>query len=104
MNVDNKAIVEYLLAKNGYIDLIAHGRSMFPTILDGQRIRIRKSDSFAVGDIIGYWTEDEKSLIVHRVVYIYKNRVFTKGDNSPEIERVVKIDRVAGIYDDLSQS
>ena len=80
MNIDNKAIVEALLTENGYIDLIAHGTSMLPTIVDGEQIRITKSESFTVGDIVAYWTEDEINIIVHRIVYIHKKKgVYQRG-------------------------
>lgn len=98
MILNNREIIESLLIQNGYVDLIAHGTSMLPTISDGQQIRIRKSESFAVNDIIAYWSNDEKNVIVHRIVYIHNKKIFPKGDNNPEIERAIGIDRIIGKY------
>ena len=70
--------------------------SMKPTIEKGDKIVVKKQDSYEVGDIITYISNDE-NLITHRVMKKYENVFITKGDNNnTEDEERVEQDQIIG--------
>ena len=70
--------------------------SMKPTIEKGDKIVVKKQDSYEVGDIITYISNDE-NLITHRVMKKYGNVFITKGDNNnTEDEERVEQDQIIG--------
>lgn len=54
--------------------------SMRPELEVGDYILIKKKNNYKVGDIITY--KNNKSYITHRIVYINKNKIVTKGDSN----------------------
>lgn len=64
--------------------------SMHPTIEIGDMIIIKKIDNYKIGDIVTY-TEDNGTLITHRIIKVNENTVVTKGDynntEDPEISK-----------------
>ena len=89
------AAAAYAEAYLGLSVVVVDGRSMLPTLQTGDLVLvIRHYSSIKVGDVIvyrytgffyGYYLKD--ALIIHRVVYIYRNNgvtcYVTKGDNNP---------------------
>ena len=92
--VDSNELVRIIkeeLNERGSIVIKIHGESMIPTFCDGDIVKITKAKSINVGDIICYWLYDEnnKSIIIaHRVIFVRKNYVLTKGDNNKFIDPV----------------
>lgn len=72
-----------------------YGNSMYPTIKDGQIVTICTDKNYNIGDIIAYYVNNH--IIVHRIIFVRKNYVLTKGDNNNYIDplRVLK-ERIIG--------
>lgn len=93
MVIDNEQCIELLreeLNKKGELQLTVHGNSMLPTLKDGDMIKVEKCNEYRIGDIVVFHTIVEKQLkiIVHRVIFIRKTYVLTKGDNNDFVDPI----------------
>ena len=81
------------------IKLKIFGKSMFPSIREGDELTIEvyKDECFSLelGDIITFY--DEEALTTHRVIKVGENDVVTKGDFSLYSEIVKKSDVVGKV-------
>ena len=81
----------------GYSVLIIASPSMTGSIEAGDAIIIKKSDSYAGGDVITYFPADESFSVTHRIVRTEGNKFYTKGDaNQSEDPDPVLIEQIAG--------
>lgn len=81
----------------GYSMLIIASPSMTGAIEAGDAIIIKKSDSYAVGDVITYFPADESFSVTHRIVRTEGDKFYTKGDaNQSEDPDPVLIEQIAG--------
>lgn len=81
----------------GYSMLIVASPSMTGAIEAGDAIIIKNSDSYAVGDVITYFPEDESFLVTHRIVRMEGDKFYTKGDaNQSEDSDPVLIEQIVG--------
>ena len=81
----------------GYSMLIIASPSMTGSIEAGDAIIIKKSDSYAVGDVITYFPADESFSVTHRIVKMEGDKFYTKGDaNQSEDPDPVLIEQIAG--------
>ncbi len=81
----------------GYSMLIVASPSMTGAIEAGDAIIIKKSDSYAVGDVITYFPEDESFSVTHRIVRVEGDKFYTKGDaNQSEDSDPVLIEQIVG--------
>ena len=81
----------------GYSMLIIASPSMTGAIEAGDAIIIKKSDSYAVGDVITYFPADESFSVTHRIVRMEGDKFYTKGDaNQSEDPDPVLIEQIAG--------
>ena len=81
----------------GYSVLIIASPSMTGSIEAGDAIIIKKSDSYAVGDVITYFPADENFSVTHRIVRMEGDKFYTKGDaNQSEDPDPVLIEQIAG--------
>lgn len=81
----------------GYSMLIVASPSMTGAIEAGDAIIIKNSDSYAVGDVITYFPEDESFSVTHRIVRMEGDKFYTKGDaNQSEDPDPVLIEQIAG--------
>ena len=81
----------------GYSVLIIASPSMTGSIEAGDAIIIKKSDSYAVGDVITYFPTDESFSVTHRIVRMEGDKFYTKGDaNQSEDPDPVLIEQIAG--------
>lgn len=81
----------------GYSVLIIASPSMTGSIEAGDAIIIKKSDSYAVGDVITYFPTDESFSVTHRIVRTEGDKFYTKGDaNQSEDPDPVLIEQIAG--------
>ena len=81
----------------GYSVLIIASPSMTGAIEAGDAIIIKKSDSYAVGDVITYFPADERISVTHRIVRMEGDKFYTKGDaNQSEDPDPVLIEQIAG--------
>ena len=81
----------------GYSMLIIASPSMTGAIEAGDAIIIKNSDSYAVGDVITYFPEDESFSVTHRIVRMEGDKFYTKGDaNQSEDSDPVLIEQIVG--------
>ncbi len=81
----------------GYSMLVIASPSMTGAIEAGDAIIIKKSDSYAEGDVITYFPADESFSVTHRIVRIEGDKFYTKGDANPsEDPDPVSIEQIAG--------
>lgn len=77
------------------------GSSMFPVLLSGDKVLVKKSsiEDLTVGDII-VWSDESFQLVAHRIVFIDVSStpplLTTKGDLRVAPDLPVKLDRVLG--------
>ena len=90
-NLENHNVFRIILeelnnGKETYFSV--HGNSMYPTIKDGENVKIIKYQNIKIGDIIAYYLENnsECKIIVHRVIFLRTKYVLTKGDNNKYID------------------
>lgn len=96
MSFNLKEIISFYLNHYGYVDLIAHGESMFPTIKDGDQVRIIPQENYNENDIIAFWNSHNK-IVIHRIIITKKNKFFTKGDNNKEFDKIVSKKDILGL-------
>lgn len=81
----------------GYSVLIVASPSMTGAIEAGDAIIIKNSDSYAVGDVITYFPEDESFSVTHRIVRMEGDKFYTKGDaNQSEDSDPVLMEQIVG--------
>ena len=84
---------------NGKLNLTIHGNSMLPLIKCGDILTVIKCHQYKIGDIVAYHSNEIKdyNIIVHRVIFVRKTYVLTKGDNNDFIDPIkVKIENIIG--------
>lgn len=81
----------------GYSMLVVATPSMTGAIEAGDAIIIKNSESYALGDVITYFPEDESYSVTHRIVRTADDKFYTKGDaNSDEDPVPVLKEQIAG--------
>ena len=58
------------------------GTSMFPTLMEGDRIIMHRTGPFRRGDIVVYREPGGDRIIIHRIIKTYGSEVLTAGDNN----------------------
>mgnify|MGYP003571269150 CR=1 FL=1 len=105
MNEINRIFLELIkekLSTNQYIELILHGNSMLPTFISGETIRIHKKNDYKIGDIIAYYIilNEKIMIIIHRLIFVRKQYVLTKGDNNVIIDPYkIPVGNILGIVE-----
>lgn len=96
----DKDILKKKIDEKGYVFLIAHGSSMFPTIRDNDRVCISKAEKVSIGDVIGYFLDngDCLDIVIHRVVFVRETYVLARGDNNNFIDPIrIPISSILGV-------
>jgi len=74
------------------------GKSMYPTLVDGDMLTVEKQGEYQEGDILVVNNRD--GLMVHRAIMKknFNGKVFylTKGDNNPFIDRWQLQEKIVG--------
>jgi len=73
----------FLYGDTGYI--IVAGRSMEPTLKQGDLVVLKRAESYSVGDILGYVTP-YGPIVIHRIVATEDNAFTLKGDNHTSVD------------------
>ncbi len=90
--IDNGLCIDLLKEKietKGRIELTVHGDSMLPTLQDGDTVYIMKNENYKIGDIIAYYLKNNENvspIIIHRIIFVRKTYVLTKGDHNDFID------------------
>lgn len=76
------------------VNMAVSTNSMYPTIISGSIIEIKKFDEYKVGDVI--ILETSNGFLVHRIIKINKNAVVTKGDNNINEDECYQVADIRG--------
>lgn len=68
--------------------------SMEPILSANDLIVTKKQDSYSVGDIVVYKSNNE--LIIHRIVRIEEEKIVTKGDANDYEDKPINLNKVCG--------
>jgi len=68
--------------------------SMEPILSVNDLIVTKKQDSYSVGDIVVYRSNNE--LIIHRIVRIEQEKIVTKGDSNDYEDKPINLNKVCG--------
>jgi len=93
------AIIKEKIDKNEDVVFTVFGDSMLPSINNGEKVIIKKCDTYKIGDIVAYYIKDESKydIIVHRLVFVRKSYFLAKGDNNSFLDPIrINIDNVIG--------
>lgn len=63
------------------------GASMEPRLHQGDLALVRTSDTYQVGDVVAYHSDLLDTVVLHRIVERSDDRLVTKGDNNPWLDR-----------------
>lgn len=76
------------LCEKGSVELEVHGDSMYPTLVNEDKVSIVRSDDYFIGEIVVFIYKTEQ-ILIHRL--IQKDTTFgCKGDNSFRLETINK--------------
>ena len=64
-----------------YSSFVVTGGSMYPNLIEGDLIIVKKEDSYKVEDVITY-RNDENGITTHRIIRIEDDKYYTKGDSN----------------------
>ena len=85
----NKKIALYkFLAQRRKLNVLIEGRSMYPTLQEGDEIFIINDNEYCIGNVVAFMYNNE--LVAHRLLKIENDVFFCKGDNAITIEAIYK--------------
>ena len=87
--MDSKLIAKLLptiLKSKGQAEITVMGISMNPTLFEGDKVIIKKSNEYIIGDIIVFNYKNE-GILIHRLLNC-DGRYFCKGDNAFRLEDI----------------
>ena len=68
-----------ILNEGNTVTFFAKGKSMEPTIKDGEKVCLKKLNDYKIGDVVLAKVFD-KRFVLHRIVQLSRDSVFLKGD------------------------
>lgn len=99
-------LMKRVISRNGSIEIVAEGSSMFPFIREGNICRFRpaEKDSFSKGDIILY-RSNKGQLIAHRllsVIHRDEECLYScRGDTNVGYDKLIRMEQVLGVLDSI---
>ena len=79
-------VLSAILKSKGQAEITVMGISMNPTLFEGDKVIIKKSNEYIIGDIIVFNYKNE-GILIHRLLK-YDGRYFCKGDNAFRLEDI----------------
>lgn len=79
-------VLSAILKSKGQAEITVMGISMNPTLFEGDKVIIKKSNEYIIGDIIVFNYKNE-GILIHRLLK-YDGRYFCKGDNALRLEDI----------------
>ncbi len=83
-----------LLKEGKTTKIVANGISMFPLLHPGDILTIQPTQEITIGDIVVF--KAETSLIAHRVVKIFDNKIYCKGDSLFSVDKPFLLNETLG--------
>lgn len=96
--IDISQLTDSLLERDIAFEMPAEGTSMFPLVLPGTRLQVRKADisQLKKGDIVAYRNASD-TYIAHRIVLIDNNMIVCRGDSNMTCDRPVGHGSIMGL-------
>ena len=79
-------VLSAILKSKGQAEITVMGISMNPTLFEGDKVIIKKTNEYIIGDIIVFNYKNE-GILIHRLLK-YDGRYFCKGDNAFRLEDI----------------
>ena len=79
-------VLSAIFKSKGQAEITVMGISMNPTLFEGDKVIIKKSNEYIIGDIIVFNYKNE-GILIHRLLK-YDGRYFCKGDNAFRLEDI----------------
>ena len=86
---------------NGELVVAVDGESMYPFIKNGDHVRIKRLKEMSIGKIVLFYTSDifgNVKLVLHRIVKIENEKIWTKGDNNKRTDEYVYAENILGEF------
>ena len=98
MNKKYKDLLTDIIKKGHPFFISVKGNSMFPTIKDGDMVKIIPQKEYSIGTIVAYMYEGGcgYKIIVHRIVAMRKKCYYLKGDNNTKCDYPIKFEDILG--------
>ena len=95
-----------VLDRNVPFRFTAKGFSMFPFIKDGDVVTIHPidKDKLRIGDVVAVFQESSEKLMVHRLIKKSDDICVLKGDNNPEPDEMVSIEKLLGFVKNVERN
>lgn len=87
-----KALKESIRKNPVYMVVV--GKSMFPLLLPGRRVKVERANYIKLGDVIVYHRDSQ--LFIHRVIWKRNKTIITKGDFNLKIDPPVRKQNIIG--------
>ena len=97
----NLKLIKRQIEKNGETIIVIEGKSMVPFLRSGDRVKITKLHKLSVGLVILFYTTDifnKINIVLHRVIKIEGQKIWTKGDNNSRIDEYIHVENVLGEF------
>lgn len=88
-------VMEEMLSKGKEVTFTTNGDSMRPLLFSGDSVTIKRFKKYKKGDVILFKNSDG-NFILHRIMKIKKNAVFTRGDSSTKNDEPFKSTSIIG--------
>ncbi len=72
-------VMEEMLSLNKEVTFTTNGDSMRPLLLSGESVTLKRFSKYKKGDVV-LFKKDDGSFVLHRIIKIKKDTVFTQGD------------------------
>jgi signal peptidase I len=92
--IDAAEVIIDLLQRGHAVEFRVRGDSMHPVIREDDAVHVEPSRDVRVGDVVLMLAE--RGLTAHRVIAHHGHTLITRGDNTPEPDAPVPLDRVLG--------
>jgi len=79
-----KHVIRDSIESGKRVRFVVKGNSMSPFINSGEKVEIEKVERIRIGDVVLLKLKDD--FLLHRVLFVFRNFVITKGDRSPFID------------------
>lgn len=89
------AIIRTNLQRHGFSEIALSGSCMRPILMEGDYARIIAAQKPSIGDVC-IFVDNDGRLLVHRIVYLKRGKLQTKGDHSNASEWI-KSNDILGI-------
>mgnify|MGYP000157704985 CR=1 FL=1 len=89
-----KGVLQSSIERGKRVRFIVKGNSMYPFIKAGEKVEIERVGKIRIGDVVLLKRKNE--FLLHRVLFVFRNFVITKGDRSPFIDHPSQIKNVIG--------